>query len=67
MDGKWQIVVDATNADTVLHRTIWTNVTTRQVYFYHAGNADFDTDGDALADARERFVCLTATNNCRHG
>ena len=61
----WDLAVNATNSSTTTNFIQWVDVNafsqTRQ--FYNAGNADLDSDGDGLSDAREKFMYHTCATN----
>jgi hypothetical protein len=60
----WDLAVDATNVNTSTNFIEWvdTNAMVQGMRFYSAGNADVDTDGDGLSDAREKFIYHTNSN-----
>ena len=57
----WDLAVSATNVSTSTNFIEWVDVNSsaQTVRFYAAGNADWDTDGDGLKDAREKFLYHT--------
>jgi len=61
----WDLALDATNVNTSTHWIEWvdTAAVSQSPRFYAAGNADLDSDGDGLADARERFMYHTSPTN----
>jgi hypothetical protein len=55
-----------TNRETAgTNQVVWTDfgATNTDLRYYVAGNADIDSDGDGLADARERYIHHTDPNN----
>jgi hypothetical protein len=62
--GNWQKQVE--NLDPVgSNSLVWTDhtVSAQSMGFYFIGNADLDSDDDALTDARELFLHDTCTTN----
>jgi len=61
----WYVI--STNLSTAGTNSLWwidTSVTSNTASrFYRFGNADVDSDGDGLTDARERFMYGTAEDN----
>lgn len=57
----WDLATDATNVSSSTNFITWvdTNAFTQGVRFYNAGNADLDSDGDGIADAREKLMYHT--------
>jgi hypothetical protein len=51
-----------TNEITWIDTALYLESDTERAYSFAAGNADFDSDGDGLPDAREYFVYHSATN-----
>ncbi len=52
-----------TNEITWIDTELYLESDADKAYSFAAGNADLDTDGDGLPDAREYFVYHSATNN----
>jgi hypothetical protein len=52
-----------TNEITWINTALYLESDTQTAYSFAAGNADLDTDGDGLPDAREYFVYHTDPNN----
>ena len=66
----WNLAVDATNVNTSTNWIEWTDTATTAQTFrcYAAGNADLDSDGDGISDAREKYLYHTCpTNNDTDG
>ncbi len=65
---KWAMVAtnlstSGTNEITWLDTVVYPESDTGKAYAFAVGNADFDSDGDGLPDAREFFVYGTDSNN----
>ena len=53
----WWFTLGVTNVKSTTNWIEWTDIDTNQTLrFYAAGNADLDSDGDSLTDAREKFM-----------
>jgi hypothetical protein len=61
----WDLAVSATNSSTTTNFIHWVDVNAflQNVRFYNAGNADLDSDGDGISDAREKFMYHTCATN----
>ncbi len=59
VDFWWDLAV-TTNVNTSTNWIEWLDTSPPELRFYAAGNADLDTDGDGLADAREKFMYHTS-------
>lgn len=59
VDFWWDLAV-TTNVSPSTNWIEWLDTSPPELRFYAAGNADIDTDGDGLADARERFMYHTS-------
>ncbi|MEI6788470.1 MAG: hypothetical protein WCL49_08330 [bacterium] len=61
----WDLVVNATNVNTSTNFINWVdaNAFSQRLKFYNAENADLDSDGDGLSDAREKFMYHTSATN----
>jgi hypothetical protein len=59
--GWWDLAVNATNVSSTTNFIEWVDVdaSTHSLRFYNAGNADKDSDGDGLSDAREMLMYHT--------
>ena len=61
----WNLAVDATNVNTSTNWIEWTDMAATAQTFrcYAAGNADLDSDGDGISDAREKYLYHTCPTN----
>lgn len=59
----WNLGLSATNVNSSTNWIEWTdvNATAQTVRFYAAGNADLDSDGDGLTDAKEKYMYHTSS------
>ena len=59
--GWWDLAVSATNVSTSTNFIEWVDVNSsaNPRRFYNAGDADLDSDGDTLTDAREKLMYHT--------
>ena len=59
--GWWDLAVNATNVSISTNFIEWVDVNSsaHPFRFYNAGNADLDSDGDTLTDAREKLMYHT--------
>lgn len=64
----WWDLAATTNVNTSTNWIEWLDTSPPGLRFYAAGNADLDTDGDSLTDAREKFMYHTSatTNDTDH-
>ena len=61
--GFWWNVAGTTNVNTSTNWIEWldTNALSQTLRFYAAGDANLDTDGDGLTDAREKYLYHTSS------
>ncbi len=61
----WGLAVSATNSSTTTNFIQWVDVNafSQTARFYDAGNADLDSDGDGISNAREQFMYHTCATN----
>ncbi len=67
VDAWWDLAA-TTNVNSSTNWIEWLDPSPQELRFYAVGNADVDTDGDQLTDARETFMYHTlATTNDTDG